>query len=134
MKGFKKFLLRGNIVELAVAIVIGLAFVALVGAFVAAFITPIVGLLTGSVGDFRAKQFVLGHTQFPYGEFIQQLLTFVAAAAAVYFFIVKPVDRAMERYRSEPEADPSIRECAECLSKIPAAARRCAHCTSVQTT
>ncbi|MEO6713574.1 MAG: MscL family protein [Mycobacteriales bacterium] len=132
MDGFKKFLLRGNIVEFAVAIVIGLAFAAVVGAFVDAFITPLVGLLLGSAGDFRGKYFEVSDTRFPIGAFIGELLTFVVTAAAVYFFVVKPVGRAMERFRSEPDADPPVRECAECLSMIPAAARRCSFCTSVQ--
>lgn len=132
MDGFKKFLLRGNIVELAVAVVLGLAFAAVVGAFVAAFITPLVGVITGAAGDFTAKRFTVADTTFPYGQFIQALLTFVATAAAVYFFIVKPVQRMMDRYGRAPEVDASVRECTECLSKIPATARRCAFCTSAQ--
>lgn len=132
MDGFKKFLLRGNVVDLAVAFVIGAAFATLVTSFVAAFITPIVGVLTGAAGDFRAKSFGIGDARFPYGEFVQALLSFVVIAAAVYFFVVKPVQALMDRYKTEPEVATATRECTECLSSIPAAARRCAFCTAPQ--
>jgi large conductance mechanosensitive channel len=132
MDGFKKFLLRGNVVDLAVAVVIGAAFGAIITAFVAAFITPLVGVVTGSAGDFTAKKFTVSGTDFPYGQFVQALLTFVIIAAVVYFFIVKPIQRLMDRYKTEPEpADPVV-PCSECLSKIPVGARRCAFCASVQ--
>lgn len=130
MDGFKKFLFRGNIVELGVAIVLGVAFTALVGAFVAAFITPIVGVLTGSA-HFRSSAFTIGDARFPYGEFVQQLFTFVATAAAVYFFVAKPVQAVLDRSSRDPDAEPLVRECPECLSSIPASARRCSFCTSV---
>src|SRR5688572_3868477 len=105
MDGFKKFLLRGNVVDLAVAVVIGAAFGAIVTAFVAAFVTPLVGLVTGSAGDFSTKTFTFGGAVLPYGQFDQALLTFVIIAAVVYFFVVKPVNQLMERFKTEPEVD-----------------------------
>jgi large conductance mechanosensitive channel len=132
MDGFKKFLLRGNVVDLAVAVVIGAAFGAIVTAFVAAFITPLVGVVTGSAGDFTKKAFSVRDTQFPYGQFVQALLSFVIIAAVVYFLVVKPVQQLMDRYKTEPEPTDPVKDCPECLSKIPEAARRCAFCTSEQ--
>ena len=134
MDGFKRFLLRGNVVDLAVAVVIGAAFGAIVTAFVAAFITPLVGVATGAAGDFSAKTFTISGTRFPYGQFVQALLSFVIIAAVVYFLVVKPVQRLMDRYKTEPEPDDPVKNCPECLSKIPLAASRCAFCTAQQPT
>ena len=134
MSGFKKFLLRGNVVDLAVAVVIGAAFGAVVTAFVGAFITPLVGVVTGAAGDFSAKTFTVADAQFPYGRFIQALLSFALVAAVVYFLVVQPTQRLMDRFRTEPEPDAPVKECPECLSKIPEPARRCAFCTSEQPT
>jgi large conductance mechanosensitive channel len=130
--GFKKFLLRGNVVDLAVAVVIGAAFGAVVTSFVAAFVTPLVGVATGAAGDFSAKTFTAADVTFPYGLFVQSLLTFVIIAAVVYFFVVKPVQRLMDRFKTEPEPSDPVKECPECLSKIPQAASRCAFCTVEQ--
>ena len=132
MSGFKKFLLRGNVVDLAVAVVIGTAFGAVVTAFVGAFVTPLVGVFVGAAGDFNDRTFTVGHTVFPYGRFVQALLSFAIIAAVVYFLIVKPVQRLIDRFRTEPEPDRPVMECAECLSKIPEGARRCAFCTAEQ--
>ena len=132
MGGFKKFLLRGNVVDLAVAVVIGAAFGAVVTAFVSAFITPLVGLVTGSAGDFTQKTFTASGTKFPYGQFVQALLSFFIIAAVVYFFVVKPIIRLMERYKTEPDVASTTKECPECLSNIPLAAVRCAFCTVEQ--
>jgi large conductance mechanosensitive channel len=123
---FKAFLLRGNLVDLAVAIVIGLAFVALVGALVKDIITPIIAAIAGK-HDFSALSFTIHKSRFLYGDFINAIITFISVAAAVFFFIVKPL---MARSRKEPMPDPSIKKCPECLSDIPAEARRCAFCTS----
>ena len=130
MDGFKKFLLRGNVVDLAVAVVIGAAFGALVTAFVAAFVTPLIGVITGAAGDFSQKTFEVADVTFPYGVFIQALLSFLAIAAVVYFFVVKPINRLMERFKTEPDVSTPTKECPECLSNIPAAATRCAFCTA----
>lgn len=132
MDGFKKFLLRGNVVDLAVAVVIGAAFGALVTQFVAAFITPLVGVFTGAAGDFSQRTFTVADVIFPYGLFIQALLTFVVIAAVVYFFVVKPINGLMERFKTEPEVETPTKECPECLSSIPQPATRCAFCTVEQ--
>jgi large conductance mechanosensitive channel len=126
---FKAFLLRGNLVDLAVAIVIGLAFVALVGALVKDIITPIIAAIAGK-HDFSALSFTINKSRFLYGDFINAIITFVSVVAAVFYFVVKPVSALMARYRKEPLPDPSIKKCPECLSDVPAEARRCAFCTS----
>lgn len=140
MAGFKKFLLRGNVVDLAVAVVIGAAFGAVVTALVAAFITPLVGLATGAAGDFSTQAFCLGGdcgvggggTLFPYGQFVQALTSFVVIAAVVYVFVVRPINALMARFQAEPEAASNTKQCSQCLSSIPAQARRCAFCTVEQ--
>jgi large conductance mechanosensitive channel len=137
MKDFKAFLLRGNVVDLAVGIVIGAAFGAVVTAFVGAFMTPLIALLVGKNGIADLAFTVGGNgtpkdpgTQFPYGTFLTAIIAFVFIAAAVFFFVVRPVNRLMERRKTEPEAESPTRECPECLSSIPAAATRCAFCTA----
>ncbi len=132
MDGFKKFLLRGNVVDLAVAVVIGAAFGTVITAFVSAFITPLVGVFTGATGEFKDKIFRVGKTDFPYGQFVDALLAFVIIAAVVYFFVVRPVNRLMERFKTEPEVQTPTKECPECLSSIPQPATRCAFCTVEQ--
>ncbi|MEX2289788.1 MAG: large conductance mechanosensitive channel protein MscL [Mycobacteriales bacterium] len=132
MEGFKKFLLRGNVVDLAVAVVIGAAFGAVVTAFVSAFITPLVGVFTGAAGDFSATSFDIGGATFPYGQFVDALLGFVIIASVVYFFVVRPVNRLMERFKTEPDVVSTTKACPQCLSNIPQAATRCAFCTVEQ--
>ena len=127
---FRQFILRGNIVELAVAVVIGVAFGAVVNAFVADIITPIIAAVGGKP-DFGALTFTINGSHFLYGAFLNEVIAFVMIAAAVFFFVVKPVN-ALEarRARNEPEAAPTTRACPECRSEIPVDARRCAFCTS----
>jgi large conductance mechanosensitive channel len=132
MSGFRKFLLRGNVVDLAVGIVIGAAFGALVTAFVGAFITPLIGVAAGSTGNFSKKAFTVSHVTFPYGSFLTALISFILIAAAVYFFVVVPVNRLMERYKPSPDEPTPTKDCPECLSSIPAGARKCAFCTAPQ--
>lgn len=139
MDGFKKFLLRGNVVDLAVAVVIGAAFGAVVTALVAAFITPLVGVFAGAAGDVSDLAFCVGDcseggdgTPFPYGQFVQALLSFVILAAVVYFLVVRPINALMERFKTEPEVVSETKQCPECLSSIPIAAGRCAYCTVEQ--
>lgn len=129
MDGFKKFLLRGNVVDLAVAVVIGAAFGAVVTAFVTSFITPLVGVATGAAGDVSERRFVLAGVEFPYGVFLQALISFLIIAAVVYFLVVRPVQRLMDRFLTEPEPEMPTRQCPECLSSVPQAARRCMYCT-----
>jgi large conductance mechanosensitive channel len=130
--GFKKFLLRGNVVDLAVAVVIGAAFGAVVTAFVDAFITPLVGVATGATGDVSERSGEIAGVEFPYGLFLSALISFVIIAAVVYFFVVRPINRLMERFKTEPEVAEETKACSECLSSIPVAASRCAFCTVEQ--
>jgi large conductance mechanosensitive channel len=132
VSGFKKFLLRGNVVDLAVAVVIGAAFGAIVTSFVSAFITPLVGLVSGATGDFKKQTFSASGTTFPYGLFVDAVISFIIIAAVVYFFVVRPVQKLMDRFKTEPEPEAPVKECPECLSKIPAPALRCAFCTVEQ--
>ena len=129
LKEFRTFLLRGNLVDMAVGIVIGIAFAALVSAFVADLITPIIAAIAGK-HDFSSLSFTIHKSRFLYGDFINALITFVSIAAAVFFFVVKPVNALMARRKTEPPVDETVRACPECLSEIPSAARRCAFCTA----
>jgi large conductance mechanosensitive channel len=124
---FKKFLFRGNVVDLAVAVVIGTAFAAVVKALVADILTPIIALIFGQP-SFEALSFTINGSHFLYGDFINNLITFVSIAAVVFFFVVKPVQVLMDRRAKE---DPSVKQCPECTSDIPIAARRCPMCTTV---
>jgi len=129
VKEFKQFLMRGNVVDLAIAVVIGVAFGAVIGALVADLVTPLIAAIGGNP-DFSDLTFTLHNSVFRYGHFINALITFVVVAAVVFFFIVKPMNALIARSRKQPPADPTTRKCPECLSEIPIDARRCAHCTS----
>jgi large conductance mechanosensitive channel len=129
VKDFKEFLLRGNLVELAVAVVIGVAFAAVVNALVEDLITPLIAAIGGKQ-DFSALTFTINDSVFRYGDFLNALLSFLVIAAAVYFLVVKPVNALMARRKTEPPVDETVRECPECLSSIPSAARRRAFCTT----
>jgi len=131
LKDFKQFLLRGNVVDLAVAVVIGAAFGALVTALVRDLITPIIALIFGQP-DFSALQFTLNNSTFRYGDFLNYVISFVSIAAAVFFFVVQPVNVLMARRKTQPDVDSETRACTECLSDIPRGARRCAFCGSPQ--
>ena len=131
LKGFKEFVLRGNVVDLAVAVVIGGAFGAIVTALVKDLLTPLIAALVGKP-DFSALTFTINNSKFLYGDFLNAVLSFVLIAAAIYFFIVVPVNAINARTRKPAApAAPATKECPECLSAIPIGARRCAHCTSV---
>jgi large conductance mechanosensitive channel len=127
LKGFKEFILRGNIVDLAVAVVIGIAFGAMVNALVKDLITPLIAAIFGKP-DFSSLSFTINSSKFLYGEFINAVIAFVLIAAAVYFVIVVPMN-ALAARRAKGQ-DPTTRECPQCLSEIPVGARRCPHCTS----
>jgi large conductance mechanosensitive channel len=135
MKGFKQFLLRGNVVDMAVGIIIGAAFAAIVTAFVKDLLTPLIAAIFAQP-DFSALSFTVNSSTFMYGDFINALLSFVIVAAVVYFFVVLPINALVARTRKEPTTvDPTTRKCPECLSEIPIEARRCAFCTaSIATT
>ena len=130
LNDFKAFLLRGNVVDLAVAIVIGVAFGAVVTAFVEDLITPIVAAIFGKP-DFSTLNFTINDSTFRYGDFINKVISFVTIAAAVFFFVVVPINALMARARKEPPADPTTRRCPECISEVPLEAKRCAYCTTV---
>jgi large conductance mechanosensitive channel len=129
LKGFKTFLLRGNVVDLAVAVVIGGAFGAVVAALVQDLLTPLIGAVVGKP-DFSAITLTLNGSQFLIGDFINAVVTFVLVAAAIYFFVVMPMNMLeARRRRGEKPPDPTTKSCPECLSEVPIAARRCAFCT-----
>ncbi len=126
---FKEFLLRGNVVDLAVAVVIGVAFGNVVTSFVDGLVMPIIAALGGEP-DFSALDFTINDALFRYGAFITALVTFVIIAAVIFFVVVKPMNYLIERSRREPTPDPTTRKCPECLGEIPLAARRCMYCAS----
>jgi large conductance mechanosensitive channel len=128
VKDFKEFLLRGNLVDMAVGIVIGLAFAAVVTALVADLVTPLIAAIGGKP-DFSTLSFTINKSHFLYGAVINALITFVVIAAVIFFLVVKPVNALMERRKTEPPVGATTRECPHCLSQIPVAARRCAFCT-----
>lgn len=123
---FKKFLMRGNLVELAVAFVIGVVFAALVKAFIADLITPIIGLIFGQP-NFGGLSFTINSSHFLYGDFINSLITFVTTTAAIFFFVAKPYNVLVARRAKE---DPESKECPECTRTIPVGATRCPECTA----
>jgi large conductance mechanosensitive channel len=131
LKGFKDFILRGNVVDLAVGVVMGASFGALVTALTKDLLTPFIALIVGKP-DFSAIQFTLGTTLFPVGDFANAFVSFVLIAFAVYFFVVTPVNALMVRVRHAPQPpDPTTKKCPECLMDIPIGAKRCGHCTSL---
>jgi large conductance mechanosensitive channel len=131
LKDFRQFLLRGNVVDLAVGIVIGAAFGAVVTALVADLITPIIAAIIGKP-DFSALTFTIHKSVFRYGAFLNSLIAFVSIAAAVFFFVVRPINALMARRRTERDPDSETHPCTECLSEIPVLARKCAFCASPQ--
>jgi len=130
LKDFRKFILRGNTVDLAVAVVIGAAFGAIVTALVKDLITPLIAAIGGKP-DFSGLYFTVHHSRFLYGDFINAVISFLIIGAAIFFFVVQPINKLTIRMnqRKTPE-DPSEKKCPECLSSIPKAAKRCAFCTS----
>lgn len=128
LSGFKQFVLRGNVVDLAVGVVIGAAFGSVVTALVKDIITPLIAAIVGKP-DFSSIGFTIGTTAFPVGDFINTVVSFLLVAAAIYFFVVTPINALIARTRKDPApADPTTKKCPECLSEIPIDARRCAFC------
>ena len=127
--GFKQFILRGNVIDMAVGVVIGAAFAAVVTAFTRDLLTPLIAALFGKP-DFSAITFTIHGSIFALGDFINALIAFLLVAVAVYFFVVTPINALVARSRKEPPADPTTKKCPECRMEIPIDARRCAHCTS----
>lgn len=133
LDGFKKFILRGNVVDMAVGVVIGAAFATVVGAFTKDLLTPIITAVVGKGEQFANLKFTVHGGEFNVGDFINAGITFLLTAAAVYFFVVTPVNALVARMRKDPApADPTTKKCTECLSEIPIDARRCAHCAQPQ--
>lgn len=131
LKGFRTFLLRGNVVDLAVGVVVGAAFGAVVTSFTKDLLTPFIAALFGKQ-DFSALYVELNGSKLMYGSFLNAALSFLLVATAVYFFVVLPINALVSRARKEPPADPTTMKCPECLSEIPLGAKRCAHCTAEQ--
>jgi len=133
LSGFKQFILRGNVVDMAVGVVIGAAFATVVSAFTKDLLTPLIAAIVGTA-DFSSLGFDIRSTHFPVGDFINAAVSFLLVAAAVYFFVVTPVNMLVARmHRSDVPASPTSKKCSECLSEIPIDARRCGHCGQPQT-
>ncbi len=131
LQGFKQFILKGNVVDLAVGVVVGVAFGSVVTALVEDIITPIIGVF-GGTPDFSSLSFTINNSEFFIGHFINALLSFVIISAVIYFFVVIPMNKLTAVARKEKPVDPTTKKCPECLSIIPLEAKRCAYCTSAQ--
>jgi large conductance mechanosensitive channel len=131
VRGFKSFLLRGNVVDLAVGVVIGVAFGSVITAFVKDLLTPLIAAIGGKP-DFSTLHFTINNSQFTYGDFINVFVAFLIVAAVIYFLVVMPYTALIARSHKEPPADPTTKKCTECLSEIPIDAKRCAFCTEPQ--
>ena len=129
LQDFREFILRGNLVDLAVAFVLGVAFAAVISALVSDLITPLIAAIFGQP-DFAGLTFTINKSHFLYGAFINAVLTFVIIAAVIFFLVVKPVNALMARYRTEPDVEQTTKDCPHCLSSIPIGASKCAFCTA----
>lgn len=129
LQGFKQFILRGNVVDLAVGVVIGTAFGEVVTTLVKDILTPFIAAIF-KAPDFSSMSFTIRGSLFPYGDFLNALISFIIVASAVYFFVVVPLNHLLARMKKEKPADPTTKRCPECMSDIPVAATRCAFCTS----
>jgi large conductance mechanosensitive channel len=129
IQGFKTFIMRGNLIELAIAFIIGAVFANLVKAFIGDLITPIIALIVGQP-NFEQLSFTINSSHFMYGDFINYLITFLTTAAVVFFFIFKPYDALMTRRAKD---EPTVKECPECTLNIPIDAKRCPECTALLT-
>ena len=129
LKDFRAFILRGNLVDLAVAVVIGAAFGAVIAALVKDLITPLIAAIGGKP-NFSGLSFTVNKSHFLYGDFVNAVLAFLIVAAVLFFLVIRPVNALLTRLKTEPDVESETRECPECLSSIPRAARRCAFCTA----
>ncbi|MDD2753803.1 MAG: large conductance mechanosensitive channel protein MscL [Candidatus Portnoybacteria bacterium] len=130
LKEFKQFLLRGNVVDLAVGVIIGAAFGSVVTALVSDLLTPFIAAIA-KVPDFSGFAFTVNGSKFMIGHFINALISFILVAAAIFFFVVKPMNMLIARSKKGAPVDPTTKKCKECLSEIPIDARRCSHCTQL---
>jgi large conductance mechanosensitive channel len=131
LTGFRTFVLRGNVVDLAVGIVIGAAFTSVVRSFVDDLMTPLIGIPLGNVSDFSTRYWELGGSKFLYGEFVNSVISFVLVGIVVYYFVVRPVNTLMAKFKPATSTDTETKVCPECKSSIPHDATRCAFCTVV---
>lgn len=129
LKGFKQFILRGNVVDLAVGVVIGASFGTVVNSLVKDILTPFISAIF-KAPDFSGLSFTINGSNFAYGNFLNALIAFLIVAVAVYFFVVTPINALISKTRKEKPLDPTTKKCNECLSEIPMEASRCAFCTS----
>ena len=129
IKDFKAFILRGNVIDLAVGVALGAAFATVITAFTKEMLTPLLAI-PGDAASFADKSFTVSGSRFGYGRVIDEIISFILIAAVLFFFVVRPVNTLMARRRTEPEVESTTRDCPECLSSIPMAARRCAFCTA----
>jgi large conductance mechanosensitive channel len=132
LSGFRSFILRGNVVDLAIGIVIGAAFTTVVKSLVNDFITPLIGIPLGNAQDFANRYWTIGGSHFRYGDFVNALVSFILVGLVVYYFVVRPVNALMERFKTSTDDDAPTKTCPECKSSIPNDATRCAFCTVVQ--
>ncbi len=130
LKEFKQFLLRGNVIDLAVGVVVGASFGTVVNALVSDLLTPFISAIA-KVPDFSGWFFTINGSQFVVGHFINAVISFILVAGAIFFFVIKPMNMLISRSRKAPPADPTTKKCKECLSEIPLEATRCAHCTQM---
>jgi large conductance mechanosensitive channel len=128
LSGFKQFIMRGNVVDMAVGVVMGAAFGAVVTALTKDLLMPLIAAIVGKP-DFSAISFKVGETVFPVGDFINAVVAFLLVAGAVYFFVITPLNAMMARFNPKEAAAPTTKPCPQCLSEIPLAAKRCGHCT-----
>jgi large conductance mechanosensitive channel len=128
LKDFRQFLLRGNLVDLAIAVVVGAAFGAVVTALVKDLVTPLIAAVGGQP-DFGDLDFTINKSRFAYGDFLNAVISFLIVAAVVFFLVVRPVNALLDRLQTTPPVEEETRGCPACLSQIPYAARRCAFCT-----
>ncbi len=129
LKGFKEFILRGNVIDLAVGVVMGAAFGTVVSALVKDLLTPLIGAIF-KAPNFSGLSFAVNGSKFLYGDFINALVAFLLVSVSVYFFVITPVNMLTAKMRKGPPAGPDTKKCPECLSNIPFDAKRCAFCTS----
>lgn len=129
LKDFKSFILRGNVIDLAIGVAIGAAFTAVITSFTENLLTPLLAI-PGDAAQFRELDAEIGGATFRYGAFIDAVIAFVIVAAVLFFFVVRPVNMLMQQRRTEPEVESTTHPCPQCLSSIPVAASRCAFCTA----
>lgn len=129
LKGFKQFILRGNVVDLAVGVVVGASFGSVVNSLVKDLLTPLIGAIV-KAPDFSGLMFTINGSQFMYGNFLNALIAFLIVAFAIYFFVITPINTLITKTRKEKPLDPTTKKCPDCLSEIPIEAKKCAFCTS----